>query len=358
MLKIFLRLLSLLTICATLAVAWIVIDYQQFVGTPLNLEGKGMTYEIRPGMGLKDVGQELDKRGVIKHWAYLVGLGQWQGKAHQIKAGEYQFAAGITPQQLLDQIVAGQVLEYSLTIVEGWTFKQFMDAVNGNPELSHTLTGLNDQQIMDRIGWPDQHPEGRFYPDTYHFSKGLSDVAFLQRAYRAMSQRLEAEWQTRETDLPLASPYDALILASIVEKETGLASERKAVAGVFIRRLRQGMRLQTDPTVIYGMGAAYDGDIKRRDLVADTPYNTYVHNGLPPTPIALPGGDSIHAVLHPLTGDDLFFVGRGDGSHEFSETYEAHNKAVTKYQLKGGTLADDESAGNTVTGVQAGSKTK
>lgn len=334
MLKIFFRFLGILVISATLVVAWVVIEYRYFTDTPLSIGADGMTYEIRPGMGLKDVGQELSERGVIKHWAYLAGLGRWQDKAHQIKTGEYHFAPGITPQQLLDQIVAGQVLEYSLTIVEGWTFRQLMNTVNRNPELTHSLAGLSDEQIMEAIGQPGQHPEGRFYPDTYHFNKSLSDVAFLQRTYRAMNRYLESEWQTRDTGLPLASPYEALILASIVEKETGLASERKAIAGVFTRRLQKGMRLQTDPTIIYGMGAAYSGDIRRRDLTTDTPYNTYLHAGLPPTPIALPGADSIHAVLHPDSGNTLFFVARGDGGHVFSETLDAHNKAVLKYQLK------------------------
>lgn len=353
MLKIFFRFLGLLLICATLAAAWIVIEYQHFINTPVNIAAKGMTYEIRPGMGLKEIGQELSERGVIKHWAYLVGLGRWQDKAHQIKAGEYQFAAGITPQQLLDQIVAGQVMEYALTIVEGWTFRQFMNAVNFNDELTHTLIGLSDEQIMDRIGWPGEHPEGRFFPDTYHFTKGLSDVAFLQRAYRAMSRYLESEWQIRDPQLPLANPYEALILASIVEKETGLASERQAIAGVFTRRLQKSMRLQTDPTIIYGLGAAYDGNITRSDLTTDTPYNTYLRTGLPPTPIALPGADSIHAALHPESGNAVFFVARGDGSHEFSETLEAHNKAVTKYQLKGRASATADNASETAKNPQA-----
>ncbi|MEO5574047.1 MAG: endolytic transglycosylase MltG [Gammaproteobacteria bacterium] len=337
MLKIIFRILSLLIICATLATAWLVIEYRHFIDTPLNIGAGGMTYEIRPGMGLKEVGKELSERGVIKHWGYLAALGQWQGTAHQIKAGEYRFAAGITPQQLLDQIVAGQVLGHALTIIEGWTFRQLMTAVNRNSELTHTLAGLNDQQIMEQIGWPGQHPEGRFFPDTYHITKGLSDVVFLQRAYLAMSQHLETVWQARDSGLPLASPYEALILASIVEKETGLASERPAIAGVFTRRLQQGMRLQTDPTIIYGLGTDYDGDIKRRDLVTDTPYNTYLRVGLPPTPIALPGADAIHAALHPQPGHTLFFVARGDGGHEFSESFEAHNKAVLKYQKKGQT---------------------
>jgi len=338
MLKIFFRLLSLLMICVTLAAAWAVIEYRHFIDTPLTLGTEGMRYEIRPGTGLKDIGQALSKRGVIKHWAYLAAAGQWQGKAQQIKAGEYHFAPGITPQQLLDQIVAGQVVGYALTIVEGWTFRQCLEAIHRSEALTHTLRGLNDAQIMARIGRPGEHPEGRFFPDTYHFTKGLSDVDFLLRAYRAMERHLQAEWETRDAGLPLTNPYEAIILASIVEKETGLASERRTIAGVFTRRLQKAMRLQTDPTVIYGLGAGYDGNIKRADLTADTPYNTYLRSGLPPTPIALPGAASIHAALHPEPGNALFFVSRGDGSHEFSDTLEAHNKAVLKYQLKGQAL--------------------
>ncbi len=338
MLKKFLRVLSLLVIGTTLTAAWAVIEYRHFIATPLTLGIDGMRYEIRPGMGLKDIGQEFSKRGVIKHWAYLAAVGQWQGKAQQIKTGEYQFAPGITPQQLLEQIVAGQVVEHALTIVEGWTFRQCLEAIHRSEELSHTLRGLNDAQIMARIGRPGEHPEGRFFPDTYHFAKGLSDVDFLQRAYRAMDRHLQTEWETRDAGLPLTTPYEALILASIVEKETGLASERRTIAGVFTRRLQKSMRLQTDPTVIYGLGKSYDGNIRRADLTADTPYNTYLHPGLPPTPIALPGAASIHAALHPEPGNALFFVSRGDGSHEFSGSLEAHNKAVLNYQLKGRTL--------------------
>lgn len=334
MLKLLLRLISVLMVLFVLAVGAVVIEYRHFTTTPLRFENNLLHYEVKPGMSLREVAQDLAQRGVIKHWIYLVGLAQWQGRAHQIKAGEYAFASGITPLQLLDQMVAGQVLEHTLTVIEGWTFRQLMDLIQGAKTLDHTLTGLTDEQIMARLGYPDQHPEGRFLPDTYRFPKNMTDLAFLQRAYQAMTNVLEKEWQTRSPGLPLNTPYEALILASIIEKETAVPSERGIIAGVFIRRLQKGMRLQTDPTVIYGMGNAYNGDIKRRDLVADTPYNTYLRTGLPPTPIALPGADAIHAALHPEPGTSLFFVARGDGSHEFSDTIEAHNKAVQKYQLK------------------------
>ncbi|MEW6354500.1 MAG: endolytic transglycosylase MltG [Pseudomonadota bacterium] len=333
MLKILLRAFSVLAVIAVLAAAWLVIDYRQFLNTPLALGGQALHYDIAPGTGVKKIAQDLERRGVVKHWFYLAALARLQGQAHQIKAGEYEFIAGTTPTQLLDQLVAGRVLEYSFTLVEGWTFRQLLEALRQNTALQHTLTGLNDAQIMERLGWPGQHPEGRFLPDTYRFPKGTTDAAFLQRAYRAMSERLESEWRARSPEVALGDPYQALILASIVEKESARPEERAVIAGVFLRRLERGMRLQTDPTVIYGMGAGFDGDIRRRDLRADTPYNTYVREGLPPTPIAMPGADALHAALHPAPGASLYFVSRGDGSHEFSDTLEAHNKAVQKYQL-------------------------
>ena len=333
--KIFLRLLSMAIIVGVLAVAWGVIEYENFITTPLAFGGKTLHYEVKPGTGVMKIAQDLDQRGVIKHWIYLVGLARLEGKAHLIKAGEYEFQNGITPVKLLDQLVAGQVVEHALTIVEGWNFKQLMDAIKQNTAITHTLSGMDGMQIMAKLGWAGQHPEGHFYPDTYHFSKGMTDVAFLQRAYRAMEQRLATEWDTRNAGLPLQDPYQALILASIVEKESALPDERKRIAGVFIRRLQKGMKLQTDPTVIYGMGSNFDGNLRRADLTTDTAYNTYLHTGLPPTPIALPSAAAIHAVLHPEPGNSLYFVARGDGSHEFSASIDAHNKAVKKYQLKG-----------------------
>jgi len=218
--------------------------------------------------------------------------------------------------------------------VEGWNFKQMRVAIAGQQALEQTLVELSDQEIMQRLGYADEHPEGRFLPDTYHFPKGTTDLAFLKRAYQAMQGLLDAEWEQRDPGLPLNSPYEALILASIVEKETGLASERPEIAGVFVRRLKKGMKLQTDPTIIYGMGESYKGNIRRRDLKQDTPYNTYLHKGLTPTPISMPGADALHAVLHPKEGKSLYFVAKGEGSHQFSKTLVEHNRAVRKYQLK------------------------
>jgi UPF0755 protein len=233
-------------------------------------------------------------------------------------------------------MVKGKVRQYSLTLVEGWTFWQMLEQVRQSEILQHTLTGKSDEQIMTAIGHHGEHPEGRFYPDTYHFPKGLNDVQFLKRAYDEMQQRLQKAWRQRAVGLPFDSPYEALIMASIVEKESALPSERTRIAGVFINRLRKGMRLQTDPTVIYGLGRNFDGDIRFRDLRRDTPYNTYTRRGLPPTPIAMPGQGAIDAVMNPDTTNYLYFVARGDasGSHVFSETLEEHEAAVNKYQRK------------------------
>jgi UPF0755 protein len=294
-----------------------------------------VNYELQPGSNFIRVVNELAARGLVDEPRYLRWYGRLSGQARHIKAGEYSIPPGMTPRQLLLMLTAGKVRQYALTIVEGWNFRQLMDAVNSHPALDHRLINLDDATIMTRLGHAGEHPEGRFLPDTYHFPKNLSDVAFLQRAYDAMARYLQQEWEQRAVGLPFKTPYEALILASIVEKETGLASERRAIAGVFIRRLEKGMRLQTDPTVIYGMGVRYHGNIRKKDLLQDTPYNTYRRNGLPPTPIAMPGRDAIHATLHPDASDNIYFVARGDGSHHFSATLEEHNQAVIKYQLKG-----------------------
>lgn len=338
MLKALFWAINLFFILLTLAAVGIVIEYRSFVATPVALGVDGLTYDVTPGASVRQIAQDLEWRGAIENWFYLAALARWQGKSQHIKAGEYHFASGIKPIELLDKMVAGEVVMHSFTIIEGWSVKQLLEAVRSNSMLKRTLQ--EPDSLMTMLGAPDQHSEGRFYPDTYHFSKGTSDIDFLRRAYQAMTTRLDLEWQKRDTGLPLQTPEEALILASIVEKETAVPSERPAIAGVFLRRLQQGMRLQTDPTIIYGLGDAYDGDIRRADLKLDTPYNTYLHAGLTPTPIALPSGAAIHAVLHPDAGDSLYFVARGDGSHEFSATLEEHNAAVRKYQLKGRSPAE------------------
>jgi UPF0755 protein len=225
-------------------------------------------------------------------------------------------------------------VRHALTLIEGWTFRQVMGALGQDDRLTRTLTGLSDEAVMERLGYPGLHPEGRFFPDTYYFVRGVSDISLLQRAYERMLQVLDGEWSARSSDVPLEQPYEALILASIIEKETAVAAERAKIAGVFIRRLEKGMLLQTDPTVIYGLGTAFDGNLRRRDLEQDSPYNTYMRPGLPPTPIAMPGRASIHAALHPESGTALYFVARGNGEHVFSASLPEHIDAVRRYQLK------------------------
>jgi len=329
------KVIRIIFLVGFLAAVWLAFDIIVFRHTPLNIDEGGMHYEIHAGETLTHLSRELYKANVIKHPRYLVLIGKIKGIANKIKTGEYLFESGIKPEQLLDQITKGTTIQYSATIVEGLNFREVLEVLDHNEYLTHTLSGLKFSQIMEKLGKPGEHPEGRFLPDTYKFPRGTTDVEFLKRAYDAMEALLAQEWEQRQPGLPLQTPYDALILASIVEKETAVTTERKEIAGVFTRRLQKRMRLQTDPTVIYGLGEKFDGNIRRRDLLTDTPYNTYRHRGLPPTPIAMPSAEAIHAALNPDPGDALYFVARGDGSHEFSVTLEQHNKAVIKYQLKG-----------------------
>ncbi len=344
--NIFLKLVGIFLLIGSFAGVWVYMDISSVAETPLNIpadvnggDAPPLSYTVVSGATLRDVARDLGGRGLLSRPTYLVWWALFQGKiqnkAYIIKAGEYALAPGMTAGQLLDNMAAGKVVQYSLTLVEGWTFKQMMAAINVHPVITHTLSGLTNSQIMARLGWPGQHPEGRFYPDTYRFSRGFSDVAFLQRAYRMMEQRLASEWPQRDSTVPYKTPYEALIMASIVERETGAAEERAQIAGVFVRRLNLGMALATDPTLIYGMGDSFDGNLRKRDLQTDTPYNTYLRRGLPPTPIAMPGGGAIHAALHPAPGKTLYFVARGNGTHYFSETLQEHNNAVRKYQLGG-----------------------
>jgi len=306
----------------------------QYLDSPMPLT-TAQQYELPHGSHFIRVVNDLARMGVVRNPRYLRWYGRLSGQATHIKAGEYTIEPGSTPRQLLAMLVAGKVRQYSLTLVEGWNFKQVMQAIHQHSALKHTLEALDNKTIMQRLQHEGQHPEGRFLPDTYYFPRGQSDVDFLQRAYQAMETTLQKAWQQRAANLPFEGPYDALILASIVEKETGLASEREAIAGVFVRRLKKRMRLQTDPTVIYGMGERYKGNIRKDDLLRDTPYNTYRRSGLPPTPIAMPGRDAIRASLHPDNSNNIYFVARGDGGHHFSATLTEHNEAVIRYQLKG-----------------------
>jgi len=331
--KLIIKIVAALFLIAGLATGWFVLQLSSFKNSPINLDQE-QVFVIAPGASLNKIAHAMQAEGLIEQPRYLTLLGRWYGHAAKLKVGEFLLMPGMTPLQVLDKIVAGDVLQYSLTVVEGWSFKQMLKAINGHEKLKHDLKDLSPEQIMDKLGKPGEHPEGRFLPETYHFNLGMTDLDFLKRAYEAMQQRLQQEWQMREEELPYQSAYEALIMASIIEKETAVPAERAEIAGVFVRRLQKNMRLQTDPTVIYGIGDSYDGNIRRRDLRRDTPYNTYTRHGLTPTPIALPGADAIHAALHPAKGDSLYFVSKGNGSHYFSSSLEEHINAVRKYQLK------------------------
>jgi UPF0755 protein len=330
--RIMLRVLALLLVLLLLAAGVLLGAYQRFQNTLLNLPASETVYEIPPGTSLNQLAYDLHARDMIEHPRLFILLGREMDVARRLQAGEYRLVTGMKPRTLLQLIVDGKVIQHAVTLVEGQTFRETLQRIHAHPFIEDTLQGLDDAEIMNRLGHTGVHPEGRFLPDTYHFTRGTTDLAFLERAFAAMSTYLETAWPGRDTDLPLQTPEEALILASIVEKETGLADERPVIAGVFVRRLQRGMRLQTDPTVIYGLGEQFDGNLRRRDLENDTPYNTYTRNGLPPTPIAMPGAAAIAAVLHPAAGNSLYFVSRGDGSHYFSDTLEEHNLAVDKYQ--------------------------
>jgi UPF0755 protein len=290
--------------------------------------------EIAPGESLRQVAREFADHGVLAHDWDLALFARLHAAAGGLRAGEYRIEPGTTVAGLLTLLRSGKVVMHQLTLVEGWTFRQALAAIEQAPDLKHSLAGLDDRQVLLRLEIDGSTPEGLFMPDTYEFPRGTSDVAFLRRAHDAAAQALAAAWKARADKLPYRTPYDALIMASIVEKETGREEERSKIAGVFVRRLQKGMKLQSDPTVIYGLGPAYDGDITLKDLRTDTPYNSYTRHGLPPTPICLPGRAALEAAVHPASGDALYFVARGDGTHVFSATLEQQNAAVAKYQLK------------------------
>jgi len=313
---------------------WFWQSYNHFVSTPIILSQSNTDFTISSGSSLSSVANSLQSQGIISDASLFLWMIKFSDGETSIQAGEYVIESGMTPRDIAFIFVSGKVKQYSFTIVEGWSFKQLIVALGANSHLQHSLQGKSNAEIMEIIGHPGEHPEGRFLPDTYHFPAGSSDKLFLQRAYDAMDKVLQKEWQNRKTGLPYKTPYEALTMASIVEKETGVVHERKQIAGVFVRRLEKKMRLQTDPTVIYGMGDSYTGNLRKKDLKKDTPYNTYRRKGLPPTPIALPGEAAINAALHPHDAETLYFVAKGDGSHYFSETIEAHNKAVRKYQIR------------------------
>jgi UPF0755 protein len=328
------RLLFLLLFLAIAVAAYLWFDYRKFTETPLSIDRSDATIDIARGESYRAIVEQLRDAGITRaspwYWRALGRELAVEGKLH---AGEYALTPGLTPKQLLAKMAAGDVLQHHFTIVDGWTFKQLRLALAADAGLAPTVQGMSDADLAKKLGVEDGRPEGWFLPETYSWVKGDSDLDVLKNAHTAMQKALDKLWAARAPDVQLESPYQALILASIVEKETGRPDERPLIAGVFVRRLKFNMRLQTDPTVIYGMGDAYAGNIRRTDLEADTPYNTYTRDGLPPTPIALPGLPALEAALHPAPGDALYFVARGDGSHEFSATLDEHNRAVQKYQL-------------------------
>jgi UPF0755 protein len=321
--------LLLLSGVALAAFAW------HWLRQPLPLPRTPYDFEIPRGATLGSVARQLAEDGVLKHPMMLVGIARLRNADRSIKAGSYELDERVTLQQLLAKLTQGDVTQTSITIVEGTTFAELKRALRDNPQVVKSVLDLPDAELLARVGVAAPHPEGQFFPDTYFFAAGSRDVDILRRAHRAMAARLQAAWERRATDVPLKSPYEALILASIVEKETGRPADRPLVASVFANRLRQGMRLQTDPTVIYGLADRFDGNLRKRDLEADTPYNTYTRDGLPPTPIALPSQAALDAATRPPASEYLYFVSRGDGSSAFSASLADHNRAVSRFQ-KGG----------------------
>ncbi|MBK6630395.1 MAG: endolytic transglycosylase MltG [Betaproteobacteria bacterium] len=325
------RLLGMMLAAALVFLGWM----GYFATQPLPLRASPIEFTVKAGSTLRTASRQIEAAGVaMAAWQFTL-LGRALGKAAEIKAGSYEVAQGITPLGLLEKLTRGDVTQVDIVLQEGWTFRQMRAALDAHTAIRHDTAGLTEREIMEKLG-VEGRAEGRFFPDTYLFAKGSADLDILKRSYRQSEKILLTEWQSREAGLPYASSYEALIMASIVEKETGQSHERTQIASVFLNRLKRGMPLQTDPTVIYGLGEQFDGNLRKRDLLADGPYNTYTRTGLPPTPIAMPGLASIQAALHPVRTDMYYFVARGDGSSQFSRTLEEHNRAVAKYQLRKG----------------------
>lgn len=317
--------LLILAVAAGAAAMW-------WLQRPLALTHDPVEVAIDPGTTPRDIAEAWVKAGVQTSPILLYQWFRWSGQDRKIRAGSFEVTAGITPVRLLAMMVRGDETFSTVRFGEGWTFRQMRAEMAKAADLKPTTALLTDAQVMEAIGAPGVLPEGRFYPDTYTYSRGSTDVAVLKRAYTAMQQRLAVAWADRSPDTPLKSADEALTLASIVEKESGVAADRALVSAVFANRLRAGMPLQTDPTVIYGLGESFDGNLRKRDLQADTPYNTYLHPGLPPSPIAMPGKGALFAAVHPAPSKALYFVSRGDGSSEFSESLADHNRAVNRFQ--------------------------
>jgi len=306
-----------------------------YVTTPVVIAKLPAEFDLPPGTQFRRAVALIEQSGVkVGRWQFEL-LARALGWAPQIKAGSYELTQSPTPLQLLEKLTRGDVTQAEVKLIEGWTFRQMRAALDADPYLRHDTAGLDEGAVLARIGAQETNAEGLFFPDTYMFAKGSSDVAVLRRAYRSMQKHLDIEWQNRDPAVPFRTPYEALIMASIVEKETGAPSERGLIAGVLVNRLRIGMRLQADPTVIYGLGESFDGNLTKAHLLADGPYNTYTRDGLPPSPIAMPGLESLRAALRPAKTDALYYVSRGDGTSEFSRSLADHNLAVNKYQRAG-----------------------
>lgn len=317
-------------ICALFLAGWL----GYYAVSPLKLQPSSQEIVIQPKSGLKSIANQLVAQGVLKEpWRFIL-IAKLLNKEQYLQAGNYTLNKNISPYQLLLSLNHGKTTQGSVTFIEGHTFTTMRAKLANNDAVKQTMTSLSEVEILKLLGSSHKVAEGLFFPDTFYFDRNTTDIALLQISYNAMQTKLEKSWMNRAKNLPYKNSYQALIMASIIEKETGKASERPMIAGVFVNRLRLGMRLQTDPTVIYGMGARYDGNIRKKDLLTDTPHNTYTRSGLPPTPIAMPGLASIEAALHPEQTKALYFVGKGDGSHEFSNNLSAHNRAVVRYQLK------------------------
>ncbi len=313
---------------------WAWLDYQHEINKPLITTSDPVTIEIVKGDSFARITGLLLARQLPLNALWFKVLAVQKGVFKQLKTGEYELTPGLTMQGVLALLVSGKTKHYAITFPEGWCFRQIWQEIEQDPHLEHTLNASDTDALMLKLGATTRHPEGLFFPDTYFFEKHTTDVALLQRAYAKMQAVIDQEWRNKAEQLPYKTPYEALIMASIIEKETAAKSERALIAGVFVRRLQLGMRLQTDPTVIYGIGKDYQGDISYQDLKTPTPYNTYVIDGLPPTPIAMPGQEAIKAALHPDQSENLYFVAQGDGTHVFSATLKAHNQAVNEFQRK------------------------
>ncbi len=327
-----LKLLKWLSVVAVLLVVVVGGVVYWLVLSPLELKFERVDFHISPGSSLRAAANEIASSGVMVYPLQLILLAKVMHVESTIKAGSYEISRGITLQALLNKLTRGDVTQAEITFIEGKTFRHWRERLDAHPELRHDTKGLSEREILRLMGASETLPEGLFFPDTYLFSKQSRDIEVLSRAYRAMQRHLAREWMSRASDLPYRDSQQALIMASIVEKETGRDQDRPMVAAVFVNRLRQGMLLQTDPTVIYGVGERFDGNLRKRDLLTDTPYNTYTRAGLPPTPIAMPSLASLQAALHPAQSQVIYFVARGDGSSQFSRTLDEHNQAVNRYQ--------------------------